>query len=269
MESEGTNCSSSSFFPERLFSAVPFLPYMHSGENNVPLSCAFTKAFPILSVFLEGAHVTNPSPSPALTSLESGSAQPLAQCSCECAGQQHQHLLPQLWPHMMEETAESRSQAQRPVHTQPRCFPGWQIYLHGCRLVLDTQTPTCKLKFRGSIPSTGTARLEPLQSAAPTSLWQLWLFEHRQHHLGTARDKLNTVGVKCSISWLIQHGYHSLNLSECGIITQSVGRFCTPPEAFSTAFYSCGVEFTYPCTPKWVPYLLCSKQRLEGLVLSI
>lgn len=72
MEAEGTNRSSSSFLPECLFSAVPFLPYMHlryNGENNVPLSCAFTKAFPILSASLKGAHITNPSPSPAIWDL--------------------------------------------------------------------------------------------------------------------------------------------------------------------------------------------------------
>lgn len=127
MEAEGTNHSSSSFFPEHLFSAVPFLPYTHlrySEQNNVPLTCAFTKAFPILSAPLKGAHITNPSPSSALTNLVSGSAHPLAQCSSEWAGQHHQHFLPWLWPHVIQETPESRSQTQRPVHTQPRCFPG-------------------------------------------------------------------------------------------------------------------------------------------------
>lgn len=119
---------------------------------------------------------------------------------------------------------------------------------------------------KASVPSTEKARLEPLQSAAWISSWQLRLFAQRQHYLGTARAKLNTAGGKCTTSWLIQH---CLNLSECGTITQRVSSFCTPSEAYSTAFYSCGIEFTYPCTPKWVPYMLCSKQRLEGLVLSI
>lgn len=64
---------------------------------------------------------------------------------------------------------------------------------------------------KASVLSTGTARLEPLQTAAWTSLWQLWLFEHRQHYFfGTVRAKLNTIGVKCSISWLIQHCYHTV-----------------------------------------------------------
>lgn len=49
--------------------------------------------------------------------------------------------------------------------------------------------------------------------------------------------KLNTVGVKCLISWLKHHCYHILEfVRKCGIIIQSVSGFHTPSGAYSRAF---------------------------------
>lgn len=90
-----------------------------------------------------------------------------------------------------------------------------------------------------SVPSTDIIRLEPLERAARTYRWQLWLSEHRHRYLGMARTKLNTVGVKCSVSWLKQHCYHiPAFVRVCGIIIQSVGGFHTLSAAYSTTFYS-------------------------------
>lgn len=66
MEAEGTHYSSSSFFPECLLSAGPFLPYRPNTQWRKQCCahlCIQGKAFPFLSAPLEGAHVINPPPS--------------------------------------------------------------------------------------------------------------------------------------------------------------------------------------------------------------
>lgn len=128
---------------------------------------------------------------------------------------------------------------------------------------------SASLPGRVSVPSTDTTRLEPLESAAQTYWRQLWLFDNRHHYLATARSKLNTVGVKSSIFWLKQHCYHVPEFVLVLNHYSSVSGFHTPSRTHSTVFYSCWIEITYPDSPKWVPHMLYSKQRLEELLLRV